>query len=93
MNNKNLNKIRLKLDKLDIKLLSLIKKRTILVDKVLRTKKYKSQIIDKKRINKILKNIRKKSKRKGIDVEISQKIWKAMIKAYIDYEFKNFDKK
>ena len=62
MNNKNLNKIRYKLDKLDIKLLSLIKKRTILVDKVLRTKKYKSQIIDKKRINKILKNIRKKSK-------------------------------
>ena len=93
MNNKNLNKIRLKLDKLDIKLLSLIKKRTILVDKVLRTKKYKSQIIDKKRINKILKNIRKKSKRKGIDVEITQKIWKARIRAYIDYEFKNFDKK
>ena len=79
MNNKNLNKIRYKLDKLDIKLLSLIKKRTILVDKVLRTKKYKSQIIDKKRINKILKNIRKKSKRIGIDVEITQKIWKAMI--------------
>ena len=64
MNNKNLNKIRLKLDKLDIKLLSLIKKRTILVDKVLRTKKYKRQIIDKKRINKILKNIRKNQKEK-----------------------------
>ncbi len=93
MNNKNLKKIRLKLDKLDTKLLGLIKKRTVLVDKVLQTKQHKNQIIDKRRINKILSNIKKKSKRKKIDIEITRKIWKAMIRAYIDYEYKNFEKK
>tara|TARA_Y100001970_G_C14184781_1_gene831938 strand:+ start:821 stop:1024 length:204 start_codon:yes stop_codon:yes gene_type:complete len=66
MNNKNLKKIRLKLDKLDTKLLGLIKKRTVLVDKVLQTKQHKNQIIDKRRINKILSNIKKNQKEKRL---------------------------
>ena len=66
MNNKNLKKIRLKLDKLDTKLLGLIKKRTVLVDKVLQTKQHKNQIIDKRRINKILNNIKKNQKEKRL---------------------------
>ena len=54
MKNKKLQSIRNKLDKLDNKFLSLIKKRTNLVNQVLLTKKFKSQIIDKKRIKIIL---------------------------------------
>ena len=60
MINKKLNPIRKKLDKLDDKFLILIKKRTTLVNKVLLTKNYKNQIVDNKRIRKILSNIRKK---------------------------------
>ena len=44
-------------------------------------------------IKKILKNIVTKSKRKKIDPKITKKIWSSMIKAYIDYEFRNFKKK
>ena len=91
--NKNIVKIRTKLDKLDNKLLEIIKKRSKLVDIVLKNKKYKKDIIDKKRISIILKNISKKSKIKKIDPKISYKIWKSMIKAFIDYEFRNFKKK
>jgi hypothetical protein len=40
-----------------------------------------------------LKNISNKSKAKKIDVLITQKIWKAMISAFIDYEYRNFKKK
>ncbi|MAV62002.1 MAG: chorismate mutase, partial [Candidatus Pelagibacter sp.] len=41
----------------------------------------------------ILKNISKKSKIKKIDTKITQKIWKSMIRSFIDYEFRNFGKK
>ena len=86
MVNKNIIKIRKKLDKLDNLFLDLIKKRTKLVDEVLINKKFKKDIIDKKRIKIILNAIRKKSKKKNIDHQITQKIWISMIKAYIDYE-------
>tara|TARA_B100000575_G_C22912157_1_gene529614 strand:+ start:249 stop:530 length:282 start_codon:yes stop_codon:yes gene_type:complete len=93
MINKNILKIRKKLDKLDDKLLQLIKKRALLVNQILKSKKYKKQIIDQKRIKVILKNINYKSKKKKIDPKITNRIWKSMIKAFIDYEFRNFKKK
>tara|TARA_B100000242_G_C42871100_1_gene404261 strand:+ start:408 stop:689 length:282 start_codon:yes stop_codon:yes gene_type:complete len=93
MINKNILQLRKKLDKLDNKFLELIKKRTYLVNKVLQNKRYKKDIIDKKRVKKILLNINKKSKIKKIDPIITNRIWKSMIKAYIDFEFRNFKKK
>ena len=90
MVNKNIIKIRKKLDKLDDSLLQIIKKRTKLVDEVIKNKRFKKDIVDKKRISLILKNIAKKSKNKKIDTKITQKIWKNMIKAFIDYEYRNF---
>ena len=73
--------------------MEIIKKRSLLVDIVLQNKKYKKDIVDKKRISVILKKISKKSKKKKIDPKITNKIWKAMIKAFIDYEYRNFKKK
>ena len=93
MVNKNILIIRKKLDKLDNSLLDIIKKRTKLVDSVLKNKKYKKDIVDKKRIGIILKNISKKSKKKNIDPKITNKVWRSMIKAFIDYEYRNFKKK
>ena len=54
---------------------------------------FKSQIIEKKRIKIILKKISKESKKKKIDPKITNTIWKSMIRAFINYEFKNFKKK
>ena len=90
---KKLNKIRHELDRLDNSLIKLIKKRTNLVKKVLALKDKKSQIIDQKRIKKILKNIRKKSLMNNIDPKITNRIWKNMIWSYIDFEKRNFKKK
>ena len=89
----NIQKIRKKLDKIDIKLLNIIKERSALVDKVVKLKKFKKEIIDKKRINFILKRIKKKSIIAKIDPMITVSIWKEMIKAFIRYEYKNFKKK
>tara|TARA_B100000989_G_scaffold264736_1_gene217281 strand:- start:208 stop:498 length:291 start_codon:yes stop_codon:yes gene_type:complete len=90
---KKLNKIRLKLDKLDNSLIKLIKQRTSLVNQVLKLKDKKKEIIDTKRIKIILKNIRKKSLANNIDPKITNRIWKNMIWSYIDYEKRNFNKK
>ena len=92
-NKKKLEIIRSKLDKLDNKLLSLIKYRTNLVKEVLKLKEFKKEIVDKKRINFILKKIRSKSKKLKIDPKITDRIWKNMILSYIDYEKRNFKKK
>ena len=88
-----LSKIRKELDKLDDSLIKLIKKRTNLVKRVLALKEKKNQIVDQKRINLILRNIKKKSIKNNIDPKITSKIWKNMIYAYIDFERRNFTKK
>ena len=93
INKKKLNKLRENLDKLDNSFIKLIKKRTKIVKEVLKLKKYKSEIVDKKRINFILRQIRKKSIKNKIDPKITNRIWKNMILSYIDYEKRNFKKK
>ena len=90
---KKLNLIRKKLDKLDNSLIKIIKKRTFLVKKVIELKSYKKEIVDKKRIKFILKKIRNKSIRKGIDPKITNRIWVNMVLSYIDYQKRKFKKK
>jgi chorismate mutase len=92
MINPKIKKIRRKLDIIDSKLLLIIKKRTSLVDKVIKLKKNKKEIIDKKRISYILKKIKKKSIQLKIDPAITASIWKEMIKSFIKYEYKKFKK-
>tara|TARA_B100001741_G_C16153261_1_gene414539 strand:- start:1 stop:291 length:291 start_codon:yes stop_codon:yes gene_type:complete len=90
---KKLEKLRKQLDKLDDSLIKIIKKRTNLVKQVLNLKDYKNQIVDQKRIKKILNNIKIKSVKNNIDPRITKRIWKNMIWSYIDYEKRNFKKK
>jgi len=92
-NKKKLTQLRIKLDKLDNDLLKLIKKRSLLVNEVLKVKIYKKEIIDKTRISYILKKIKKKSIQTKIDPKITNRIWKNMIWSFIDYEKRNFKKK
>ena len=57
MNKKKLRKARNKIDQLDNSILSLIKKRTHIVNYMLGLKQFKNQIFDRKRVNTILKNL------------------------------------
>ena len=70
--NSNIKKIRIKLDQLDNSLLKLIKKRTKLVDSILKNKKFKNQIIDRKRIKLILNKIKIKSQKQKIDIIVTR---------------------
>ena len=69
MNKKKLNIARKKVDLLDKKIFNLIKKRKQVVKYMLGLKRYKNQIVDHKRINSILKNIRNRS----IKIKLTQK--------------------
>ena len=92
-NKKKLNIIRKKLDQIDNQMLAIIKKRTVLVNEVVKLKENKSEIVDQKRISSILKNIKTKSIKNNIDPKITNRIWKNMIWSYINYERRNFKKK
>ena len=92
-NKKKLNLLRIKLDRLDTDLLKLIKKRSNLVNEVLKVKINRKEIIDQKRIKFILKKIKMKSIKSNIDPKITNRIWKNMIWSFIDYEKRNFKKK
>ena len=82
-----------KIDQIDKGIFELIKKRTKIVKHMMVLKRYKSQIVDHKRINIILRNIQKKSIRNRIDPEITKRIWKAIIWSYVYFQRKNFKKK
>ena len=92
MDIKKLKKARTEIDKIDQKLFLLIVKRTRIVKHMLGLKKYKKQIVDKKRINEILKKIKIKTIQNKIDPKIPTRIWKSMIWSYVEYQRKNFKK-
>ena len=93
MNRQKLKIARNKIDQLDKNIFNLIKKRTRIVKYMLNLKQFKNQIVDRKRIKIILKNIRSKSIKNGVDPKITTRIWKAMIWSYVDFQRKNFKKK
>jgi chorismate mutase len=93
INNRKLKKARNKIDQIDRDIFNHIKKRTNVIKHMLSLKMYKKQIIDYNRINEILKNIKKKSIKNGIDPKITVRIWKSMIWSYIEFQKKNFRKK
>jgi len=93
MKKNKLNSARRRIDQLDRRIFELIKKRTQIVKYMLSLKKFKNEIVDKKRISKILKKIRNMSIKNGIDPRITKRIWESMIWSYVDFQRRNFKKK
>ena len=93
MNKIKLKKARKNIDQLDQKIFNLIKKRTQIVKYMLSLKRFKKQIVDQKRINEILKNVKNISIKNGVDPKITSRIWKSMIWSYVDLQRRIFRKK
>ena len=93
MDKKKLKIARKKIDKIDDNIFKLIVSRTKIVKQMMSFKQYKNQIVDYKRINTILKKIKKKSIYNKIDPKITFNIWKSMIWSYVNFQKKNFKKK
>ena len=93
MDKRKLRIARNKIDRLDSSIFNLIKKRTKIVKYMLSLKQFKNQIVDQKRTDIILKNIRRRSIQHGVDPKITSRIWKAMIWGFINFQRRNFKKK
>ena len=93
MDQKKLKIARRKIDQLDTKIFGLIMKRSRIVKYMLSLKKFKKQIVDHERINEILKNIKNKSIKNGVDPKITKRIWKAIIWSYVNFQRRNFKRK
>ena len=93
MDKKKLKKARDRIATLDSRIFELIKQRTNVVKKMLKLKESKNQIVDQKRIKRILREIKKKSIKNNIDPKITARIWRSMIWSYVDYQKRKFSKK
>ena len=93
MDKKKLKIARNKIDRLDNSIFNLIKKRTKIVKYMLSLKQFKNQIVDQRRTDIILKNIRRRSIQHGVDPKITSRIWKAMIWGFVNFQRRNFKKK
>ena len=89
---KDLSEVRKSIDSVDTRLVKLIAEREFYVKEALKFKISRKQIIDKKRINIVLRRIKSLSKKYKVDRLIVEKIWKLMIKNFIILENKLFKK-
>lgn len=88
---KNIQEIRLEIDKIDLKILDLISARKDLVTNVVKFKN-RNQITDKKRIDEILNRLDDEAKERKISQSLIRDLWNIMIKSFISYEEEIFDK-
>ena len=82
---KNITKVRKNIDTIDLKILKLLSLRRKQVIKIIKFKK-RSEIVDKKRINLMLKNLVQKGKKLKVESFIVVNLWKAMINSFIKLE-------
>ena len=88
MSQRNIQKIRSSIDIIDKKIIRLLGLRK---KQVLKIAKYKNKktIVDKKRINQIMKTIKTESKRNKIDYVLVKNFWNKLIQYSIKLEKKN----
>ena len=89
---KNLNEVRKSIDNLDTRLVKLIAEREFYARQAVKFKTNKKQIIDRKRINIVLKRINSLSKKYKVNSLTVERIWKLMIKDFIILENRLFRK-
>ena len=90
---KKMKDVRSLIDQIDNKILPLMIKRSKLVNKALALKSMKNEIIDRRRINQIIKKVATKSKKMKADPKLIKSIWMSIIQNFIDYEKKEFKKR
>ena len=91
-NTPQMKEIRNKIDIIDDKLLPLMVKRSLLVEKALGLKVRRSEIVDQKRIIEITNKISKKTKKLGGNPKLLSDLWLAIIDCFIKFEKRKFKK-
>ena len=83
----NLEKLREEIDKLDKEILSLIAQRQKCVEKVALVKNNKDLVVDKKRIEEVIRRVKRLAKEKGLSEKIAESLWRKLIELSIDHKY------
>ncbi len=78
--------VRVQIDRLDRRIVSLIAERAGYVEQAARLKKEKAQVIDLGRIEEIIGKVRHLANENGTSPELVENIYRAMIDAFIMHE-------
>lgn len=82
----SLDDVRENIDKIDIELVNLIAKRSKFVSQAAQFKKSTTEVLATDRVNTIISKVRTLAEQADLDPAITEKIYRAMIKAFTEQE-------
>ena len=88
----DLTELRAEIDRLDHDLVALLASRTGYVARAAQLKKNRAAIVDQARIEQIIAKVRSQATGLGVEPQVIEAIYRAMIAAYIAYEERMFDR-
>lgn len=88
----SLDDVRVNIDHVDGQIISLLKQRQDLVKKAASFKKDESSVRDQERVEVVIKKIIGLAGNNGLDTEVAEKTYRAMIGAFINLELKEHTK-
>ena len=88
----DLTELRGEIDRLDHDLVALLASRTGYVARAAQLKKNRAAIVDQARIEQIIAKVRFQATGLGVEPQVIEAIYRAMIDAYIAYEQRMFDR-
>jgi isochorismate pyruvate lyase len=90
---KTLAELRAEIDRIDRELVRLIAERSGFVRRAAELKTRREEILDPERIAAILAEIKREAEKLGLDPEVAQETFRAMIDRFVAYEYKEFDRR
>ncbi|MGH8910109.1 MAG: chorismate mutase [Egibacteraceae bacterium] len=85
----SLERVRVEIDDIDRQIVTLIAQRTEWVRRVVDCKSSTSDIIVPEREAEVLANVRKFAAELGADVDVVEKIYRALLAAFVEFEFRH----
>ena len=90
---KTLAELRTEIDRIDRELVKLIAERSGYVRRAAELKTSRDEILDAGRIAAILADIKREAESLGLDPDVAEETFRAMIERFVAYEYKEFDRR
>ena len=89
----SMDELRLAIDALDQKLVTLLARRQTYVERAAELKSGREQVRDPARIEEVVRKVIAAAKVAGLDPAIAEPVWRMLIEASIAHEYEAFDRK
>ncbi|MGB8274438.1 MAG: chorismate mutase [Alphaproteobacteria bacterium] len=87
-----LGEIRSNIDRIDRELVKLLAERASFVRRAGELKATREAIVDPKRIEDIIADVRRRSRDLGLEADVAEDVFRVMIGRFIDFEYEVFDR-